>query len=78
MHASAAARYDLIADGQVIDNGQENAVEQGELNGQWARVGTWFLPREAAVGVRMTITIEKNRGQCEIGVDAIVLLRLPD
>lgn len=78
LHASAAARYDLIADGQLIDNGQENAVEQGELNGQWARVGTWFLPREAAVGVRMTITIEKNRGQCEIGVDAIVLLLLPD
>ncbi len=78
LHASAAARYDLIADGQVIDNGQENAVEQGELNGQWAPVGTWFLPREAALGVRMIIALENNPAQREIGLDAVVLVRLPD
>ena len=71
-------RYDLIADGQIIDNGADNVIEQGELNGQWARVGDWFLPREAALGVRMTIVLAENTLQCEIGLDAVVLLRLPD
>ena len=78
LKANAAVRYDLIADGQIIDNGADNVIEQGELNGQWARVGDWFLPREAALGVRMTIVLAENTLQCEIGLDAVVLLRLPD
>lgn len=78
LHASASARYDLVGDGQVLGNGQQNAVDQAALSGQWALVGTWILPQEAAVGVRMTIAVANNPAQCEIGIDATVLLRLPD
>ncbi len=78
LQANAAVRYALIADGQLVDNGADNLIKQGELNGQWARVGAWSVPREAAVGVRMTIVLAENTLQCEIGVDAVVLLRLPD
>ena len=78
LQANAAVRYDLVADGQIIDSGADNLIEQGELNGQWARVGVWFVPGEAALGVRMTIALAENTLQCEIGLDAVVLLRLPD
>ena len=78
LQASAVVRYDLFGDGQIIDNGADSVIEQGELNGQWARVGVWFVPREAALGVRMTIALAENTSQCEIGLDAVVLLRLPD
>lgn len=79
--SNAVVNYELLADGQPVDETILTNTQQREFAGEWVDMGIWTLPQEAAVGVRATALGNENRTfyptetQWTIGIDAVALLR---
>lgn len=86
VNSTAVVQYQLFADGEEVPRANAAEIRQSEHGNEWYTLGTWQLPEEAAVSVRLVATRERYQTlfsdltdlSDHIGADAVVLLRVAD
>jgi hypothetical protein len=72
-HATIITEYALLGDEKMVERPNPAPVNQKDHPGAWVTLGTWDLPEEAAVSLRMIIAAGMTG---DIGVDAVAILRV--
>jgi len=70
-HATVEAEYFLMVNGKVVERPNPALVNQKDHSGVWLTLGTWDLPEESLVGLRMVVAPGITG---EIGVDAVAIV----
>ncbi|MBK6647481.1 MAG: hypothetical protein IPG44_17335 [Anaerolineales bacterium] len=73
LHATVVADYFLLADGKEVDRPNPATINQKDHAGKWLSLGTWDLPQESMVSLRMIVAAGVTG---EIGLDAVAIVKV--
>lgn len=78
-HATAIVDFALLVNGAVVERPNPAPLNQRDHNDNWVSLGTWELPEESAVSVRMIVVrADQVPETAEIGVDAVALVKIKE
>lgn len=78
-HATAIVDFKLFVEKGELKRSTDATLNMKDVAGEWKSMGSWTLPDDSSVRVRMVVTRKSQTADArnvEIGVDAVALVRV--